>query len=380
MVIKHIYNKNKSKGSLTDIILFGIIIGFGIACKLSFLPVLMIPLVLLQITFKQKIQLVLYTLLFFAIFAYPVVFNFNQFWQWVSGIITHTGKYGGGEKGFIDLASLHENIKMLFNSDRAFFFITLTSLLLSGLLSLNLFKNKGFTNSRINRAILAINITLLLCIAFTLKHFSLYYFIPFYVFKYLLVLLSVILVIQYKKISGSKRIHAISLSVASIIVLFMSYLQAGEVRSLITEYSKRNEVLRQQYEQITSLIEKDKPVIMSATYYGAPFIEFAHFSGYIMTGHLRHCFTGYLKEKFPNSYEFVTWNDKFYFWGDLVDFKTILDKTSTSFYIYIGNGQGSNLATIEDRIWKVLDENKVTKKVLFQDKDTEEQLLEIIPN
>jgi len=79
MVIKLIYNENKARSSLTDVIIFGVIIGFGMACKLSFLPVLMIPLILLKINLKQKVQLVLYTLLFFAIFAYPVIFNFSQF-------------------------------------------------------------------------------------------------------------------------------------------------------------------------------------------------------------------------------------------------------------------------------------------------------------
>jgi hypothetical protein len=156
----------------------------------------------------------------------------------------------------------------------------------------------------------------------------------------------------------------------------MIYVQAGQVRTSITELKQRNEILQQQHEKITSLVEKDRPVIMSAPYYGSPFIEFAHFNGYIMTGHLRHCFTPYLKEKFPMSYQFVTWNDKFYFWGDLVDFNNILSKTKTSFYIYIGKGKGSDLSTIEDRIWKVLDKNKVTKRVLYNNDETEEELIE----
>jgi hypothetical protein len=92
MIIKYIYDENKTTGYFNDIVLYGIIIGFGIACKLSFIPVILIPLVLLQVSLKQKIKLILYTILSFAIFAYPVVFNFDEFWQWVSGIFTHSGR------------------------------------------------------------------------------------------------------------------------------------------------------------------------------------------------------------------------------------------------------------------------------------------------
>jgi hypothetical protein len=380
MIIKYIYNENKTSGYFNDIVLFGIIIGFGIACKLSFIPVILIPLVLLQISLRQKIKLILYTILFFAIFAYPVVFNFNQFWQWVSGLFIHSGKYGAGAKDFINLSTIPGNFKYLFNYDKMFFFIAIFSLLLSVVFSSKVFKNEGFTNSKIIRAIFAVNLSILICIAFMLKHFALYYFMPFYLFKYLIVLLSILLIIQYQKISGSKRYKIITLISFSIFILYVTYGQVLRVRSSITSYSQRNEILQEEYKKIVSLVETDKPVIMTCPYYGAPFIEFAHFNGFIMIYHLKFGFKSYLKEKFPESYQYVTWSDEFYFWDDFVDFKDILDKTKSSFYIYIGKDKGKDLAVIENRIWQVLDRDSVTRKVLYQDSNSEEQLIEIIKN
>lgn len=380
MIIKYIYNENKTSGYFNDIVLFGIIIGFGIACKLSFIPVILIPLVLLQISLRQKIKLILYTILFFAIFAYPVVFNFNQFWQWVSGLFIHSGKYGAGAKDFINLSTIPGNFKYLFNYDKMFFFIAIFSLLLSVVFSSKVFKNEGFTNSKIIRAIFAVNLSILISIAFMLKHFALYYFMPFYLFKYLIVLLSILLIIQYQKISGSKRYKIITLISFSIFILYVTYGQVLRVRSSITSYSQRNEILQEEYKKIVSLVETDKPVIMTCPYYGAPFIEFAHFNGFIMTYHLKFGFKSYLKEKFPESYQYVTWSDEFYFWDDFVDFKDILDKTKSSFYIYIGKDKGKDLAVIENRIWQVLDRDSVTRKVLYQDSNSEEQLIEIIKN
>jgi hypothetical protein len=77
MVIKTIYHEDRPNGHVTDILIYGLITGFGTACKLTFIPVILIPLVLLQTSLKQKVKLVLYAVLFFAIFAYPVVFNFQ---------------------------------------------------------------------------------------------------------------------------------------------------------------------------------------------------------------------------------------------------------------------------------------------------------------
>jgi len=380
MIIKYIYNENKTTGYFNDIVLYGIIIGFGIACKLSFIPVILIPLILLQISLKQKIKFILYTILFFAIFAYPVVLNFNEFWQWVSGIFIHSGMYGGGEKSFIDFTTIPGNIKYLFNYDKVFFYIVIFSLLLSVLFSFKVFKNKGLSNSKIIRAIYAVNITILICIAFILKHFAMYYFMPFYIFKYLLVLLSTLLIIRYQKISKSKRFKTIALISISVVILFMTYGQALKVRSSIIRSSQRNETLQQEYKKIISLVEKDSPIIITGPYYGAPFIEFAQFNGFIMSYHLKGFFTSYLKEKYPKSYQYVTWSDKFYFWNDFVDFNHILDKTKSSFYIYIGKKRGNALTVIENRIWQFIDKKSVTRKVLYLDTSTEEQLIEIIKN
>lgn len=380
MIIKYIYNENKTTGYFNDIVLYGMIIGFGIACKLSFIPVILIPLILLQIPLRHKVKLILYTILFFAIFAYPVVFNFDQFWQWVSGIFTHSGRYGGGEKGIIDFTAIPGNFKSLLSQDRIFFYIVAFSLLINLVFSFKVFKNEGFMNLKTIRAIYAVNIAILVCVAFTLKHFALYYFAPFYIFKYLLVMLSTLLIIQYHRISRSKKFKTIALLSVSIIILFLTYGQIRQIRSSILNYSQRNEALQHEYQDIISLVDKDRPVIMTGPYYGSPFIEFAHFNGFIMSKHLKGFFTLYLKEKYPMSYQYVTWSDKFYFWDDFVDFRAILDKTKTSFYVYIGKERGKDLPEIENRIWQVLDKNLVTRKVLYYNVKTGEQLIEIIKN
>jgi len=45
MIIKTIYHEDRTAGHFTDIVLYGLIIGFGVACKLTFIPVILIPLI-----------------------------------------------------------------------------------------------------------------------------------------------------------------------------------------------------------------------------------------------------------------------------------------------------------------------------------------------
>jgi hypothetical protein len=379
MVIKTIYQEDNSPGTSADIVLFALIIGFGIACKLTFSPVLLIPLVLLRRPYRQKIKLILYTVLFFAIFAYPVVVNFQKFWLWVSGLFLHSGHYGAGSKNFVDLSVIPGNFRTLFNNDKMFFYIAIFSLLAAVVFSFRAFKNKEVINSRIVRAILGINLSLLISLIFTLKHFALYYFMPFYLFKYLLVLLCILLIVSNQNNSVLKRYKAVTLIFFSIFILYISYGEVRQIRAGIVHYRQRNGIVEREYKKIISLVEPGKPIILTCPYYGSPFIEFGHFNGYMESRKLASGFKPYLKEKFPVTFQYVPWSEGFYQWGDFYLFKGILEKTKTSFYVYIGKTKSDDLPVIEGRIWDVLDKDSSVKKVLYADEKTGERLIEIIP-
>jgi hypothetical protein len=380
MIIKYIYDEDRATRPLTYIVLFAMITGFGIACKLSFIPIILIPLVLLQVSSRQRITIILYTLLFFIIFAYPVIFNFHDYWNWVSGIFTHSGKYGGGEKNIVNLASVPGNIKYLFAFNRELFYVAFTSLIMGIIFSFRYLKNHSFLSSRVVRAIFAVNVAILVCVIFTLKHFELYYFMPFAIFKYLLVLLSALLFFRLDWISKSKIYKMIALISVSGLVLYMTYGQIVEIRAAIDHYTKRDIQFQQDAAKILSLVDRDKPIIIAGPYYGTPFIEFAHFNGFLMSARLKGFYTGYLKEKFPGSYHYVTWSDKFDYWDEFVDMKQILEKTPSSLYIYIGKERGADLAEIERRLAQIPENDSFTKKVLYQDAGSGEKLIEVIKN
>jgi hypothetical protein len=304
-----------------------------------------------------------------------VVFNNGKFWNWVTGILSHTGKYGSGQKGFIDLASLPGNLYQLFATEKTFFYITGISLAIGIILTLK-YRKRALTqqSDRMVRAILAVPVAIILCIALILKHFEVHYFSSFYVFKFLLISLVYLLVIR---LDLNKIIRIIALVFIGVAVIYISYDEIPKMQAWNKHYIERKAMFDEEYLKVMSLVDEESPVILSCRFYGAPFIEYAHYSGFVMSFHLRGSFKPYLKEKFPVSYFYVSWSDQFYYWNEFVDFQQILDKANHSFFIFIGEKKGDDLPVIEKRIWQVLDKNEAAWEVVYQNAKTGARLIKV---
>ncbi len=378
MVIRSISQGPASRGSSKDILAFGLIIGFGTACKLVFFPVILIPLVILQVSLKQRINLVICSLLAFALFAYPVIFNFSHFWDWVSGMATHSGKYGAGNQGFIDFSSVPGNFKEMMLFNKTLFIIALASLSATILFSINFIKKRCNPNLLIRRAIIAVNLALFMAIALIMKHYSNYYIIPYTVFTFLLILLTLLLIMSLRGMLTSSFYKNIVIISFAAVALLITVFQVKQSRAQTANSYQQNARLEAKRSKITPMVHPGRPIILTGPNRGAPFMEFAQHAGYVMTDNMRGFYTSYLKEKYPDAFFYLNWTDKFESWNDFVDIKQIIEIADSSFYIYIGEDCVKYQQEIEKRLWQQLDENTVTKKVLFQDNNSDEKLIEII--
>jgi hypothetical protein len=373
LLVRYIY---KGDDGFNYEIFFGLVIGFGIAIKLTFIPVAILPLVLMNRPAKKKALSLLFTLLFFMIFAYPIVFNYNLFWDWTSGIFSHSGKYGSGSKGIINMAEVPGHFVELYRSNNFLLITVLIGLILAlaGLISK---PGNDSVSRKSMRAVLAVAVTVITAVLFTLKHFSLYYFHPYKAYLFPLILLIAILVLNFRGISYSKVFKISSSIIFSGIVIFLLTGQVKQTRYGLKNNTIKSEIARQERDHILSLVDPAKPMVISGQYFGAPFIEYAHFSGLVMCGKLQKFYFAYLKEKFPDRHFFIGWSDKFHSWGDFTDFGDILRQTKSSFYIYTGKERGNDLKIIEDRMLKFISKDSVNEKILFQDTKTGESLVEV---
>lgn len=88
---------------------FGIIAGFGMASKILFAPLLIIPFFILS-NFKLRKKYLLFTAASFVIFTLPVITLYPNMAWWVIKLFIFTGQYGSGPVGLVDTLSYPQNL------------------------------------------------------------------------------------------------------------------------------------------------------------------------------------------------------------------------------------------------------------------------------
>ncbi|NTW23818.1 MAG: hypothetical protein HGA37_03885 [Lentimicrobium sp.] len=103
-------DKSKVKGF---ILLFGIVSGFGMASKILFAPLMIIPLILLE-TIPEKKKYILTALISFVVFTLPVIQMYPNIAYWIFRLFIHTGQYGSGDIGIVDTSNYFSELINLF--------------------------------------------------------------------------------------------------------------------------------------------------------------------------------------------------------------------------------------------------------------------------
>jgi len=106
----------KDKNSWKFVIAFSLLVGAGLATKATFLPLAIFPFIVLP-TLKRKLIYLAGIIPSFVLFTIPIIPEYKHMYYWFRGLISHSGKYGHGEKDLIDLKTYLPNIlKILVNN------------------------------------------------------------------------------------------------------------------------------------------------------------------------------------------------------------------------------------------------------------------------
>ncbi|MDZ4711599.1 MAG: hypothetical protein SGI89_04670 [bacterium] len=134
--LKFINDENPDqKKNLFYVIGFSLIMGFGIATKINFIPLLAIPLILFK-TISKKLLFIFLTGVSAVIFVIPAIQNYKYFFGWVKKLTLHTGLYGSGEDSVINTWVFTENLSTIFYTEKIF---TITFLMILCCLILRMF-------------------------------------------------------------------------------------------------------------------------------------------------------------------------------------------------------------------------------------------------
>lgn len=169
-------NQDRSNGT-TSAVLAGILCGVGLAVKITFLPVLSLLLVLRPARrFRYAVIALVIGLEVSLIPIFPAI---AETLAWLLRAATHTGHYGTGEVGFVELGRVPQNLAILWSA----FPLAFVSVIALALAFVCLApRGKLSLTQRPQLPYRTVSAVFLLAIigqtAMVLKHFGIHYFIP----------------------------------------------------------------------------------------------------------------------------------------------------------------------------------------------------------
>lgn len=122
ILVKMVFNKDLSKSTHWYMIALALVSGFGMATKLTFVPLLIIPLFVLP-KLRNKIGFLFMTGISFVLWTWPIIPQYKTLFEWYYRTLTHTGYYGLGNVGIINLEVYLENMIFHFLCNPLFFLI-----------------------------------------------------------------------------------------------------------------------------------------------------------------------------------------------------------------------------------------------------------------
>lgn len=118
-------NKNQWK----YVLFFSLLVGAGIVTKATFLPMAILPLVVIP-TLKKKFSYFAGIVPSFILFSIPIIPEYKNMYFWFRNLSSHSGIYGHGNKGFIDWEIYLPNIVKIAENNPVFALVFLTGTVL----------------------------------------------------------------------------------------------------------------------------------------------------------------------------------------------------------------------------------------------------------
>lgn len=238
-ILIKVLKRNRDNWLFTSI--FALIAGFGMAVKVTFFPLLLIPILVFR-NLLTVFKYFLLTLITFFAFFIPYHERIMAFLNYLWNVITHKGLHGKGDTGFMSTGTVLPDIERLFLREPIFIFV-LVLLIAFVVVNLSipnlrkiLSKNLVF---KILIGILAVDIIGLIMF---LKHFGVIYLMPIYSLSgFGLMLIYICMKTLSVELKFKFRIVRLSYIFIFILLGFIIYLNLPNFKKM---EEKRNEKLK----------------------------------------------------------------------------------------------------------------------------------------
>lgn len=312
MLLYLLYNKDDEHG-IKQSIIFGLISAFGLSIKLTYLPLWIIPFMVLK-NWRSKFIYSGTAILSFFVFALPVTLQINKFWGWVKGLFLNSGKYGQGESNFIDWNTFGPNFTSLWNENHFFFYVIIVlAIALSASIILSLKNKQKNLSLRISLALLS---AAFLQIVLVCKQFESRYFVPALMLIPIAIIMIIELIQEFSPLISKFKLAQIAAAIA-VIGYFNSQMPIVHSLSVVLQERNNQKMKALNYMQN---IEPNALKFIVTSDYGAPLPEYALTHSYRWAGRYQDFFKPALAELYPNSYVYFPWENSMNFWGKEPDY------------------------------------------------------------
>jgi hypothetical protein len=367
LMISMISSKEDVANSRRYSLAFGVLFGFSLALKLTMLPFVIFPLIILS-GWKNRLLFTAMSFISFFVFAFPILFKYHAFYTWVRNIITHTGAYGGGDPGIFHWNEFYGHLKLqLLNSSN----LVISLVILTVCLILYFIARKRGIHRDPLKARLGIAAILVVLFQFviTSKQFAFHYMLP-----------SLLLTVPMIILAGSILMHLFPSLLTSLrLNLLMGicgiFILARFIPVTYHNLSQREDRRRFQQEAYLKYTQNRShgPLIISASYYGCSAVEYALTFGIQWCGNYSPYIYDKVQSIYPSTYLYYPWSKTFYAGRSPILPSAFLQE-STDYMLYIADYTTEKL----DEITGLLSQNEknmqwVVKKI-YLDNSTSDAL------
>ena len=349
--------------SIKIVLMYSIVCGFGISCKLNFFPILFIPLFLLN-SFKSKIKLIFLITMFFLIFTLPALENYQYFMRWIGNLFIHSDIYGKGSESIIDFPVFIENIGKIFFLNKFFGIIYLLSI--TTLIFNHIKLNKFISTVRSHKKIPEIKILTAILISSTIqiiiiaKHYHPYsqkYMIPVLMLSVTAIYLCIRIYKHYFKNLNLTQVYVILIIFLSIISASQFYILNNELIFQHSESVKIENYLMNNYSKnliISDLESSDseKALAFNIFYAGSQTDKYFEI----------------LSKNFNSNIFYSGWADQFIYTSDSISIKNEILKEEK---IIIQNSKYSSIEKIIARLKELSGTENIQVKKIFENNNGE---------
>jgi len=322
------YYSQAKKDEKNYALLFALITGFGVATKATFLPLLLVPLLLLDSKTLRK-RVLLFFLLFFIVFTLPAVPQYPHMAKWFLLLTAHTGTYGEGGLGLFNLSQYLNNLVEIGYINPVLSATLLVSVLI---ISSVLLKSSLKTEFKVNlsfRIVTALTVAQLAGVLMVAKHYHAnHYLVPELCMMALNWIFIIIYLTEKLKFKFTKVIALVPVLLFLIVIGLIS-ANHSYLRTANKGYIQSN----LDYDKMTHLLENEYKEYTCAYYYPISINPYSALRWGNVYSRFQH--TKAIKEMYPDGYFFDIRTNQFSLWETPVE-TDILAKLSNQKLLIVG--------------------------------------------